>query len=78
MTNDQKPAKVKSIPERLRFVVHRVTTFSFGRAEVHAIATRGSPHINHAEITLTIVASSPVSYRAGQTLDVTIGEASQP
>jgi hypothetical protein len=64
--------KVAVIPQRIQFVVHRVTSFAFGRVEVHAIAARPSPHVEHAELTMTLTTSSPVHYRAGQTLDVTV------
>jgi hypothetical protein len=64
--------KVSVIPQRLMFAVHRVAEFAGGRVDLTGILAEPTPLVDSAEFTLSVRASGPLHFRAGQTLEVTV------
>ena len=62
--------KVEAIPLRVTFVVQRVVSYSYGRFEAHAFAELPHPNVQAAELTITMVSTTPLQLRAGDRLAV--------
>jgi hypothetical protein len=64
MTGSRRP-KVEALPMRVTFIVQKVTSYSYGRFEAHAFAELPHPHLQNAELVITMVATTPLRLRAG-------------